>query len=187
MADSFLKFLEEVLQVPLDLLLKEHFDKEVFKVTARLDVPTNDDKIVAGRLEAASARNGRHSVVWESLSVILGLLSSITRLVTELGLLVRVVGDQQDGIYLAVVHLVQETLRLLLAPQWSFSRAHGSSPSFLLSSLVLHFLAPSSAWVAVTDNEHYIKLNGLEQLVQGSQHRQEIVAGNLAEVLLTGE
>ena len=43
------------------------------------------------------------------------------------------------------------------------------------------------AWVAITNNEHYVKLHGLRQLVSNSDHRQEIVAGNLADFLKDGE
>lgn len=48
------------------------------------------------------------------------------------------------------------------------------------------FLTVSSAWAAVTDNEHYLNLKGLGQLVRGSEHKQEVVAGNLAEFLTAG-
>ena len=44
----------------------------------------------------------------------------------------------------------------------------------------------SSAWSANTDNEHFLRIVGLEQLIRGSEHKQEIVAGNLAEHLLAG-
>ena len=39
----------------------------------------------------------------------------------------------------------------------------------------------------MTDNEHYIKLVGLEQLVQGPEHKQEVVAGNSTAFLKAGE
>lgn len=41
--------------------------------------------------------------------------------------------------------------------------------------------------MAVTNNEHYIKLAGLDWLVDNCIYRQEIVAGNLADFLKTGE
>ena len=44
----------------------------------------------------------------------------------------------------------------------------------------------SSAWSANTDNEHFLRIVGLEQLIRGSEHKQEVVAGNLAEHLLAG-
>ncbi|KAF9650307.1 P-loop containing nucleoside triphosphate hydrolase protein [Thelephora ganbajun] len=163
-AETFLDSWEEKLQIPLDLLIKEHFDKEIFSVSVDLDVPTYNDKIVKRRLDGVSAgSDGGSSIAWESISVILSLFSSVTRLVTELGVLAKVAGSQQDGVYFTTVHLGQELSRLILAPDWSLSRTY--------------------AWVAITSNEHYVKLAGLERLVSRSRHKEEVVAGNLAESL----
>jgi len=130
-AKSVLGYWEQKLQVPLDLLMREHFDKNVFGVRADLDVPTYDDKDVQGRLEAVSrGSHGTRGIAWESISVILGLFSSVTRLVTELGVLAKVVGSQQDGISFAAIHLGQEISRFLLAPDWTLSRTAGWSPEF---------------------------------------------------------
>lgn len=130
-ADALLGYWEEELRVPLDLLIKEHFDKEVFGVMAHLDVPTGDDKIVKARLKGARAgTSGDHySNVWGSLSIILDLFTSATRLATELGLLVTIVGGQRDGISFTIVHLCQELIRVFLVPDTAFSRAYGWAPS----------------------------------------------------------
>jgi len=123
---AILGYCERKLQVPLDLLMREHFDKSVFNVRVDLDVPTYDDKVVQGKLEATSrGSQGTRGIAWESISVILGLFSSVTRLVTELGVLAKVVGSQQDGIYFAAVHLGQELSKFLLAPDWTLSRTAG--------------------------------------------------------------
>ena len=45
----------------------------------------------------------------------------------------------------------------------------------------------SPACVAITDNKDYIKLTGVAQLVRGSEHKQEITAGNLADTLKAGK
>ena len=125
-AKALLGYWEQKLQVPLDLLMREHFDKNEFGVRADLDVPTYDDKVVQGRLEATSrGSHGSRGIAWESLSVILGLFSSVARLVTELCVLAKVVGSQQDGISFAVVHLCQELSKFLLAPDWTLSRTTG--------------------------------------------------------------
>ena len=50
-----------------------------------------------------------------------------------------------------------------------------------------HFLIVSPAWVAITDNKHYVELAGLEQLVRNLEHKQEIVAGNLAKFIKDGK
>lgn len=134
MAAAFLGYWELKLQAPLDLLIKEHFDKEVFGVMVDLDVPTYDDGVVKHRLqdvtEQAQGPHGPYGVVWRSLSVILNLLSSATRLVTEVGLLAKVVSSQEDGITFAIAHLGQELFRLLLGPRWIFPRSYCKPPSF---------------------------------------------------------
>ena len=39
----------------------------------------------------------------------------------------------------------------------------------------------SVVWAATTKNEHYIKMQGLKRIVNDREHRQEFVAGNMAE------
>jgi len=135
-AQALFDYWGEKLQAPLDLLMREHFDRNVFNVKTGLDVPTYDDKVVQGKLEATSrGSSGRHGIAWESLSVVLGLFSSVTRLVTELGVLAKVVGSQQDGISFAIVNLVQELSKFFLAPDWTFSRTTGWSFEFLIFPL----------------------------------------------------
>ena len=186
-AGGFLEYWEERLQIPLNLLTKEHFDKGVVYVRADLDVPTFSDKIAKGRMEGATGGSGgRYNVGWEAISVTLNILASATRLLTELGVLVKVLSSQRDGISFAIVHLGQEISKIFLAPDWDFSYAHGQprAPRLLL---FVHFLIIFSAWGAITDNEHYIRLAGLSQLVQDPDHKQEIVAGNLAEFIKAGK
>ena len=107
--------------------MNEHFNEEVFNATARLDLPTSDDKVVKGKLKGITdgPQGSRYGVVWGSLSIIFGLFFSTARLVAELGLLAKVVSDQRDGVYFAIVLVGQELLKLILAPDWGFSRAYG--------------------------------------------------------------
>ena len=123
---ALLEYWGQKLQVSIDQLMREHFDKNVFGIRADLDVPTYQDKVAQGKLEAASrGSHGRYGVAWESLSATIELLSSATRLVTELGVLANVVGGQQDGISFAIMHFFQELSKFLLAPNWTFSRTNG--------------------------------------------------------------
>ena len=126
-ADAILEYWEEKLRVPLDLLIKEHFDKEAFSVMAHLDVPTCDDKTVKARLQTtrADTSDDHYTIVWGSLSVALDLFTSVTRVVSELGLLMKVVSGQRNGISLTILHIGQELIRVLLVPDWSFSREYG--------------------------------------------------------------
>jgi hypothetical protein len=74
---------------------------------------------------------GRYGAVWESLSLFIGLLSSVIRFVAELGVLVNIVGGQQGGISFAVLHFARELSEFLLKPDWAFSVANSSSSDSL--------------------------------------------------------
>lgn len=125
-ARATLGTLEQKIQVPLDQLTREHFERHVFSVGADLDVPTYQDKIVQGKMNATSKGNySRYGIPWESISAIMGLLSAITRLVTELGVLAKIVGSQQDGISFVIAHFFQEISKFYLAPSWMLSRSNG--------------------------------------------------------------
>ena len=138
-ARAIFEHLESRLQIPLDQLMREHFEKNVFSVSADLDVPTYQDKVVQGKLETTSTGPyGRYGIAWESLSVIIGLLSAVTRLVAQLGVLAKVVGSQQDGISFATMHFFQELSKFLLTPNWTFSRTNGLSPDALSFCSVDH-------------------------------------------------
>jgi len=117
---------EQKLQVPLDQLMKEHFERNVFNVKADLDIPTSQDKVVQGKLEAISrGYYSRFGLPWDSLSVIIDLLSAVTRLVTVLGVLAKVVGSQQDGVSFTIMHFVQELSKFYMTPNWALSRTNG--------------------------------------------------------------
>ena len=129
-ARTFLEHLEQKLRIPLDRLIGEHFERNGFGVWADLDVPTYQDKIVQGKLEATLKSlmrppHGCNSIGWESLSVFIDLLSAVTRLVAELVVLVRVAGSQQGGISFAIVHFGRELCEFILRPDWGFSFTKG--------------------------------------------------------------
>ena len=125
-ARALLEHWEQQIQAPLDLLMREHFDKNVFSVRADLDVPTYNDKVVQGKLEAASRGSfGRYGIACKSLSAALGLFSSTTRLITQLAVLVKVVSIQPDGISFVIVYFGQELSISLLIPDRTFTYENG--------------------------------------------------------------
>jgi hypothetical protein len=135
-ARAFLEYLEGKLQVPLDQLMEEHFERNVFGVRAHLDVPTHQDKVVQGKLEATlrgplRVPYGRYGAAWESLSLFIGLLSSVIRFVAQLGVLANVVGGQQGGISFAIMNFVRELSEFLLKPNWAVSFSNSSSSDSL--------------------------------------------------------
>lgn len=124
-AGAVLKHWEEKLQVPLDRLAKEYSDKVVFDVLADLDVPTQNDKVVRGKLDTVVGCSGKYGIIWGSVSVILDLSFSVIRLVAEFGVLATIIGGQRDEVALTLVHLGQEVAKLLLMPGWIFLHTCG--------------------------------------------------------------
>jgi len=145
---ALLQCLEQKLQVPLDQLMEEHFERNVFGVRAHLDLPTHKDKVMRGKLDATLKGplrfpHGHYSVAWQPLSVTLGLLSVLVCLVAELSVLVKVVGGQQGGLSFAVMHFGRELLGFLIRPDWLFSLTNGlpsNSLSFCGSTFANSFI-----------------------------------------------
>ena len=138
-ARAFLFYLEQKLRVPLDQLIGEHFEKNVFSVRAGLDVPTYQDKIVQGKLETTSRGpftppHGCSDIGWGSLSVFIDLFSAVTRLVAELFVLVKVLGSQQGGISFAIISFGRELFEFLLKPD---PRAFSFTNGLLSNSLLV--------------------------------------------------
>ena len=44
-----------------------------------------------------------------------------------------------------------------------------------------------SVWAATTRNKDWIRMAGMKRVIDSSSHRQEVVAGNMAEYLATRE
>ena len=131
-ARAFLDNWDYNLQLPLDQLMKEYFEKNVVGVSADLDLPTFQDKTVQGKIEATSGvQYGRYGIAWEALSSIIGLLCAAIRLVAELCVLASIVGGQKDGATFAMMHIFQELFRFVLTPNWTFSHTNGSFCSSL--------------------------------------------------------
>ena len=125
-ARAFLDNWDQNLQLPLDQLMREHFEKNVVSVSADLDLPTFQDKVVQSKLESTGGVHyGRYGIAWEALSSIIGLLSATLRLVAELCVLATIVGGQRDGVTFATMHIFQELFRFLLTPNWAFSHTNG--------------------------------------------------------------
>ncbi|KAG2343934.1 P-loop containing nucleoside triphosphate hydrolase protein [Suillus weaverae] len=97
-------------------------------------------------------------------AVRLDLPADITKifisLLSQLLVLITVMWEQQDGLLLVVLSFLQYIL------PWD------STGLAMVRSLV---------WAATTTNNDFIRMQSLINLVTGSSHRQELVAGNLGE------
>ena len=111
LARTFLTYWAGEFALPLNLLIRERFEKEMFGAIADLDVPTHDDKVVRSRLN--DILRGGYGFVWGSLRGVLGLFYSIVHFATELGVVVKVISHQPGGVTFAIVSFGQEVFELL--------------------------------------------------------------------------
>lgn len=111
-AGNVLRYLKTSVEFPLNLRIKKHYSIHIFENMARLDVSTFDDPLVQTRLNTAttSARS-THSLAWDTISVIITILTATVRLTSQLSVLMKVVGGQRDGIVFVVLHFGQELFR----------------------------------------------------------------------------
>ncbi|KAI0668740.1 P-loop containing nucleoside triphosphate hydrolase protein [Trametes maxima] len=146
------------LRVPLSRRLKQQYSLHLFHARARLDLPTFEDPMVQRQLEDASSTSG--SIAWDTLVMASGIASTAVQVVSQLSVLARVLGAQQDGVLLAVL---------------SFSAS--------LSDWVTRWtvLAQAPVWAATTKDKDYIRMVGLKHVVNNLEHRKELIAGNLGE------
>ena len=72
--------------------------------------------------------------------------------------------------------------------QWlSGSGVYISSGGAVILSLLSLLLMSSTVWAATTRNKDWIRMAGMKKVIDGSSHRQEVVAGNMAEYLANRE
>ena len=111
-AGHALRYFRSSVEFPLNLKIKKHYSIHIFDSMARLDVPTFDDPLVQARLDTAtsSSRNS-HSLAWDTITVIIAIMTAIVRLGSQLSVLMKVLGDQRDGIIFVAMHFGQELFR----------------------------------------------------------------------------
>ncbi|KAH9891326.1 P-loop containing nucleoside triphosphate hydrolase protein [Cubamyces lactineus] len=153
-----LNYARQELRGPLSRRLKQRYSLHLFHARARLDLPTFEDPLVQRQLEDASSTSG--SIAWDTLVMASGIVSTAIQVVSQVSVLARVLGAQQDGVLLAIL---------------SFSSS--------LSDWVTRWnvLANRQVWAATTKDKDYIRMVGLKHVVNNLEHRKELVAGNLSE------
>lgn len=90
-------------QVPLNKRIKRYYSTHIFHAMARLDVPTFDDPAVQRQMESAWSATGRSSVCWDTVQMVMGMMGTLIRLLSQVSVLVAVLRDQRDGPLLAVL------------------------------------------------------------------------------------
>ncbi|PIL30024.1 ATP-binding cassette transporter [Ganoderma sinense ZZ0214-1] len=102
---------------------------------------------------------GRHSMVWQALQVTIRMFSTGVRLVTQTIALIDVLRGHSEERWLTWMTLAIE----------------------LLASVPRLRTRGGTAYAATTRNIDYKRKRGWEMVVQRTDHRKELVAGNLAE------
>ena len=87
---------------PLQARLNKHYAIHMFEARARLDVPTFDDPAIQRQIDSASSVNGQ-GVAWGTITMVSGLVTTVLKVVTQVGVLAEVLKDQRDGLLLAVL------------------------------------------------------------------------------------
>lgn len=173
------------MEFPLNLKIKKHYSIHIFDSMARLDVSTFDDPLVQTRLDTATpSSRSSHSLAWDTITVVIAIMTAIVRLASQLSVLMKVVGGQRDGIVFVVMHFGQEVFRNNFRTGFDLFYAKGLYIYAWSSSL---YLIVHKAWAATTKDRQYIKLQGLKRTVNNHSHRKEIVAGNLEKFLSCGQ
>jgi len=184
-AGHALRYFKSSVEFPLNLKIKKHYSIHIFESMVRLDVPTFDDPLVQTRLDTATTTSrSSHSLAWDTITVIIGLLTAIIRLASQLSVLMKVVGGQRDGIVFVVMHFGQELFRNNFGTGFDLFYAKGLYAHTWSASLNL---IVCEAWAATTKDQQYVKLQGLKRTVNDHSHRKEIVAGNLERFLSHGQ
>jgi hypothetical protein len=180
-----LRYFKSSVEFPLNLKIKKHYSIHIFDSMARLDVPTFDDPLVQTRLDTATTSSrSNHSLAWDTITVIIAIMTAIVRLMSQFSVLMKVVGGQRDGIIFVVMHFAQELFRNNFRTGFGLFYAKGFCiHTWSISlNLIVH-----KAWAATTKDRQYVRLQGLKRTVNDHSHRKEIVAGNLEKFMSHGQ
>ncbi|KAH9069746.1 HlyB/MsbA family ABC transporter [Lactarius deliciosus] len=146
---------------------RQFYSGRVFHSMARLDVPTWDDPSVSSQIKALQPQPRNPDTESVALSAVMTLVetgSAFLRMFSEGAVLFRVLREQGDGSLLIPVSLASEAVS-------HFAIRSG----FIIS--------PGNTWAAITRNNDYVRMEGLDRVVKDTKHRKELVAGGLAEFL----
>ncbi|KAH9034132.1 HlyB/MsbA family ABC transporter [Lactarius hengduanensis] len=144
---------------------RQFYSGRVFHSMARLDVPTWDDPSVSSQIKTLQPRiPDTESVALTAIMTLVETGSAFLRMFSEGAVLFRVLREQGDGSLLIPVSLASEAVSY-------FAIRSG----FILSL--------GNTWAAITRNDDYVKMEGLNRVVKDTKHRKELVAGGLAEYL----
>ncbi|TDL28942.1 P-loop containing nucleoside triphosphate hydrolase protein [Rickenella mellea] len=142
--------------------IKAHYQVHILESYARLDLPTFEDPVIQSQLSAAWGE--RAPVAWNAVQTVVTTAAMALRLVLQLSVLAAVLKGQRDGLILAFLTFLSPLM------DWMKFRS---------------YIHPSSVWAATCRNDDYIRMEGVKDVVLQSDHRKEMVAGNMWEHLIS--
>lgn len=94
--------------------LRSHYAEHILHAHARLDVPTFGDPAVRDQL--SSAVSSRSNAAWIGIRTIIGTVTTIIQLVTQISVLISVLKGQPDGTLLALLSFAEPVLMWIKRP-----------------------------------------------------------------------
>ncbi|KAI9437634.1 HlyB/MsbA family ABC transporter [Lactarius indigo] len=161
-AELVLSYGSEKVITAFDARAQQFYSGSIFHSMARLDVPTWDDPSVSSQLRQNTPDT--ESIALSAIMTLVETGSAFLRMFSEGAVLLRVLQDQGDGPLLVLASLASEAVAF-------FAFRSG----FILSL--------GNTWAAITRNNDYVRMEGLDQVVRDTKHRKELVAGGLDEFL----
>ncbi|KAF5351573.1 hypothetical protein D9758_007222 [Tetrapyrgos nigripes] len=154
--------LQVVFSRPLGFRIRQFYTHKQIHCMARLDVPTFSDPSLQRQMQSAFGMNVGNDLAMSTVTRTMNIVTSGTRLVSQLGVLLSVLRDQTDGPLLAVICFVQTIFQ-----HWRRDQSW----------------IKSEVYAATTRNDDYLKMEGIKQAINSDQHRKEIVAGNMGKYM----
>lgn len=115
---------------------------------------------------------------WDGLSSIFQLVSLIIQVISQTAVFVTVLYQQPSLLVYALVNLLP-----LFAPRSQWHSLYNTSKNSSLISDMLIDASSYVAWAATCQNKDYATMAGVDETMQRSKHRKEIIVGNLQEFL----
>ncbi|GJJ09413.1 hypothetical protein Clacol_003635 [Clathrus columnatus] len=140
--------------------MRAHYSEHILHAHSRLDVPTFNDPSVRGQLEAVTSY--RASSPWSGIRMLIGILSMITQMMSQLAILITILRDKPDSVLLAGLSFAIPVISQL-------STTPGSK---------------GGAWAATCRSLDFLRLQGFKMLVNDEKYRKELVAGDLQNYIL---
>jgi hypothetical protein len=133
-AGHFLSDACSALSTALNTRCKLYYSSHIFHATARLDVPTWDDPVVASQINALSSRSSI-SVSWRAILTFVDMVSTFLTMFSQLAVLFGLLRRQKEGLLCAALKSASELAYYLnYSVAYSFPR---SRKAFISRSLHL--------------------------------------------------